>query len=88
MAKINLNYDSNPNSGKYKRALEAFALQQGQSAEEVMEVYLRGIAQQMGIDANDTDEEQEATLAKSERRATRIAQARQDATKPKAKAAE
>lgn len=53
-----------------------------------MEPYLRGIAQQMGIDANDTDEDQEATLSKSERRAAHIAQDRQDAAKPKARATE
>lgn len=75
MASINLKYPG-ANGAKYLRALDAFALQQGQTAEDILEPYLRSISQQMGVDANDTDEDQEATLAKSERRAARIAQAR------------
>lgn len=87
MATINLKYQG-ATGAKYLRALNAFALQQGQSIDDVMEPYLRGIVQQMGIDANDTDEDQEATLSKSERRAAHIAQDRQDAAKPKARATE
>lgn len=78
MAKINLNYDGNPNGGKYKRALEALALQQGQTPEEIMEVYLKGIAQQMGVDANDDETDQEAALTRSERKGAKAKQARAD----------
>lgn len=81
MAKLNLNYDGNPNGAKYKRALDSLALQQGQTPEEIMEIYLRGIAQQMGIDANDDEADQEASLSRSERRAARIADARAEAKK-------
>ena len=87
MATITLKYPG-PTGAKYLRALDAFALQQGQTVEETIEPYLKGIAQQVGVDANDTDEDQEATLSKSERRAARIAQDRQDAAKPKARATE
>ncbi|MBK9580295.1 MAG: hypothetical protein IPO40_24785 [Fibrobacteres bacterium] len=87
MATINLKYQG-ATGAKYMRALNAFALQQGQSIDDVMEPYLRGIAQQMGIDANDTDEDQEAILSRSEGRAARIAQAHQNASQPKAKATE
>jgi hypothetical protein len=78
MAKIVLNYDGNPNGAKYKRSLEAFALQQGKTPEEIMEPIMRGIAQQVGLDANDSEEDQEASLAKAERKGARAKQARED----------
>ena len=76
MAKINLNYDGNPNGAKYRRALEAFALQQGQSAEDIMETYLRGIAQQLGVSFADEESEQEASLTTAERKGTKAKKAR------------
>lgn len=75
MAKIVLNYPG-PIGAKYSRALEAFALQQGQSIEDVMEPYLRGIAQQIGVNANDDEADQNASLEIAERRAARITQKR------------
>lgn len=87
MAKIVLNIDG-PEGTKIRRALDAFALLHGQTVEESLMPTLRGIAQQMGVDANDTDEDQEANLSRSEGRAARIAQARQNASQPKARATE
>lgn len=75
MASINLKYPG-PIGAKYQRALDAFALQQGQSAEDVMEPYLRGIAQQMGVDANDDETDQEAALTRAERKGTKAKQER------------
>lgn len=67
MAKIALNYPG-ANGAKYQRSLDAFALQQGKTPEEIMEPILRGIAQQVGLDANDDEMDQEAALAKAERK--------------------
>lgn len=75
MTKIVLNLET-PDGGKLKRALEAHALQQGQTVEECLLPVLRGIAQHVGLDANDTEEDQEASLAKAERRGSRAKQAR------------
>ena len=43
--------------------------------------FLRGIAQQMGVDATDDEADQETRLSHSERRAARIADARAEAKK-------
>lgn len=67
MTKIVLNLDT-PDAGKLKRALEAHALQQGQTVEECLLPVLRGIAQHVGLDANDEEADQEAALAKAERK--------------------
>ena len=75
MAKIVLNIDT-PDAAKLKRAMEAHATQQGQTIEECLLPTLRGIAQQMGIDANDDEADQEAALTRAERRAARITQKR------------
>lgn len=75
MAKIVLNIDT-PDAAKLKRAMEAHALEQGQTVEECLLPVLRGIAQHVGLDANDTEEDQEAILAKAERRGSRAKQAR------------
>lgn len=77
MAKIVLNYEG-PEGTKLKRALEAFALERGESVEAAMLPYLRGIAQQIGLDANDDESDQEGSLSKAERRANKAGQARKD----------
>lgn len=77
MAKIVLNIDT-PDAAKLKRAMEAHALEQGQTVEECLLPVLRGIAQHVGLDANDTEEDQEASLAKAERRGSRAKQASDD----------
>lgn len=75
MAKIVLNIDT-PDAAKLKRALEAHALQQDQTVEECLLPTLRGIAQQMGVNANDDEADQNASLEIAERRAARITQKR------------
>ena len=75
MAKIVLNIDT-PDAGKLKRALEAHALQQGQTVEECLLPVLRGIAQHVGLDANDDETDQNASLEIAERRAARITKKR------------
>lgn len=75
MAKIVLNIDT-PDAGKLKRAMEAHALQQGQTVEECLLPVLRGIAQHVGLDANDDEAGQEESLTRAERKATRAKQAR------------
>ena len=80
MPKLVLNLDG-PDGPKLKRSVEAFALQQGATVEEAMMPFLRGIAQQMGVDATDDEADQETRLSHSERRAARIADARAEAKK-------
>lgn len=87
MAKLVFNFEGT-DGAKLKRAFDSFCMQNGQTGEEVLLPTLRGIAQQMGVDANDTDEDQEATLSRSEGRAARIAQARQNTNQPKARIVE
>lgn len=77
MANINLKYPG-PIGTKYQRALEALALQQGCTVEDVLEATLKGIAQQMGVDFNDTDDDQDASLKRAENRGTKAKQARED----------
>lgn len=77
MAKIVLNIEGAEGT-KLKRALEAHALEQGQTVEECLLPVLRGIAQHVGLDANDDETDQEASLAKAERKAVRAKQARDD----------
>lgn len=76
MAKIVLNIDT-PDAGKLKRALEAHALQQGQTVEECLLPVLRGIAQHVGLDANDDEAGQEESLTRAERRGTKAKQGRE-----------
>ena len=80
MANLNLKLEG-PEGAKLKRSVEAFALQQGATVEDVLLPTLRAIAQQIGIDANDDETDQEASLSRSERRAARIADARAEAKK-------
>ena len=78
MAKIVLNIDT-PDAAKLKRAMEAHALEQGQTVEECLLPVLRGIAQHVGLDANDSTEEQEEALSRAERRARRKSEQRNGA---------
>lgn len=70
MPKIVLNIDT-PDAGKLKRSLEAHALQQGQTIEECLLPVLRGIAQHVGLDANDDEADQDAALSRAERKANK-----------------
>ncbi len=76
MAKIVLNIDT-PDAAKLKRAMEAHALQQGQTVEECLLPVLRGIAQHVGLDANDDEAVQEESLTRAERRGTKAKQGRE-----------
>lgn len=70
MGNINLKLEG-PEGAKLKRALEAHALQQGQTVEECLLPVLRGIAQQVGLDANDDETDQEESLKRAERKGAR-----------------
>jgi len=77
MAKIVLNYPG-ANGAKFQRSLDAFALQQGKTPEEIMEPILRGIAQQVGVNFNDDEADQDESLTKAERQGAKAKQARDD----------
>lgn len=78
MAKLVLDLSEVPNGAKLKRAVETHALELGQTVEQCLLPTLRGIAEQVGINANDDETDQEASLAKAERRAARTKQARDE----------
>lgn len=75
MAKIVLTIET-PDAAKLKRALEAHATIQGITIEEFLIPVLRGIAQHVGLNANDTEEDQEFSLSRAERRARNKAEQR------------
>ena len=56
---------------KLKRALEAFALEKGVSTGDLIKPWLRGIAQQIGLDASHEEAYQESALLSAENRAKR-----------------
>lgn len=70
MANLNLKLEG-PEGAKLKRSVEAFALQQGVTVEDVFLPTLRAIAQQVGLDANDDETDQEAALAKAARKGSK-----------------
>lgn len=67
MAKMILNFEG-LEGVKLKRSVEAFSMERGQTLEETMLPFLRGISQQVGVNANDDEVDQEDALARAEKR--------------------